>query len=306
MPADVAPGSSRGWRRWGWWIAGGVLLLGIAVYFLKPVAGPPRDLTLVGDAGRGNYLILLSGCASCHTEHNSGTEGAPLAGGDPLKTAFGTFYPPNITSDKGTGIGSWSIAQFSDALSNGNGPLGNLYPVFPYNDLTLMSDQDVADLYAAIMATQPVSHVAPPNDVRFPLNIRLLVSGWKNLFFSPHRYRADPTRSARWNRGNFLANGLTHCVACHSPSNALGAVRRGRELTGNPAGGTGGKAPALTPAALAQDGYDLASLAETLKTGRTPNAGQVGNEMSLVISDETSRWIDADREAVAAYLLGLN
>ena len=306
MPAEDATIPSRGWRKRTWWIVAiGVLLLCVAVYFLKPVVGPPRDLTLAGDIARGNYLMVLSGCASCHTVHTSHGEGPSLAGGDPIKTVFGTFYPPNITPDKGTGIGDWTIAQLSEAISNGNGPHGNLYPVFPYSDLTLMSDQEVADLYAALMAVPPLPRASPSNDVTFPFNIRLLVSGWKNLFFSPHRFKPDAVHSERWNRGNYLANGLSHCVACHSPSNILGAVERGKEFTGNPVGGTGGKAPSLTTAALIQDGYDLAGLAQTLKTGKTPNAGQVGDEMALVITDETSLWTDADREAVAAYLLGL-
>lgn len=77
---------------------------------------------------------------------------------------------------------------------------------------------------------------------------------------------------------------------------------RGKEFTGNPGGGTGGKAPPLTAAALVQDGYDVDAISQTLKTGWTPNAGRVGNEMGLVISDETSQWTEADRRAVATYL----
>ena len=139
--------------------------------------------------------------------------------------------------------------------------------------------------------------------MNFPFNIRLLVSGWKNLFFSPHRYQNDPAHSAAWNRGAYLATGLAHCVACHSPSNALGAVEAGRQFAGNPAGGTGGKAPSILPSALVADGYDAEGLVHMLKTGLTPNAGKVGREMGLVISDETSHWTDTDLEAMATYLL---
>lgn len=304
MPDDFTLARWRGQARRLWWIGGlAVIVLVVGIYFLKPVVGPPRDLTLTGDVSSGNYLILLSGCAACHTEHKPGMSGARLAGGDPIKTGFGTFYPPNITPDKETGIGSWTLGQFSDALSNGVGPMGNLYPVFPYNDLSLMSDQEVADLYAAIMASPAVARRAPPNEVIFPFNIRLLVSGWKNLFFSPHRYRPAPGQSEEWNRGAYLANGLAHCVACHSPTNLMGAVQRGEEFQGNPAGGAGGNAPALTAAALIGDGFDLTSLAQMLKTGDTPDAGRVGKEMALVISDETSQWSDSDRQAIALYLL---
>lgn len=288
-----------------WWVAAAVLAaLAVAGYFLKPVTGPPRNLTLTGNAVRGAYLIRLSGCDACHTDHDN--NGAAFSGGKPLATPFGTFYPPNITTDKATGIGNWTLERFSDALSNGDGPKGNLYPVFPYSYFTLMSDQEITDLYAAVMAMPAVTQTAPPNRVSFPFDIRLLISGWKNLFFSPGRYQNDPSRSASWNRGAYLANGPSHCVACHSPYNALGAVKSGRQFTGNPRGGPGGKAPPLTAPALLQDGYTRDSLAQTLKTGGTPNAGKVGHEMGPVISDETSHWTDDDRKAVADYLLNLD
>ena len=47
-----------------------------------------------------------------------------LAGGPALATAFGTFHAPNITPHAEAGIGGWSLAQFSDALSDGEGPEG--------------------------------------------------------------------------------------------------------------------------------------------------------------------------------------
>ena len=278
--------------------------LGIAIWLLKPVNGPSRDLSLTADATHGAYLIRLGGCVSCHTDAKHG--GAMLAGGAPLKTPFGTFYPPNITPDKVTGIGAWTLAEFSDALSNGHAaPRGNLYPVFPYEDFTLMSDQEIVDLHAGIMAVPPVAHRVPANRVPFPLNIRLLISGWKNLYFTPHRYSPDPAHSTEWNRGAYLANGPGHCVACHSPRNVLGAVITARKLTGNAAGGPSGKAPPITTAALIGDGFRTDSLAQMLRTKNTPNAGKVGDEMGQVVDDETSHWTDADLEALSNYLLGV-
>ena len=169
------------------WLLGLVIVggIGVGVYMLKPVTGPARDLTLVGDATRGAYLIRLGDCVSCHTDGRGG--GAELAGGEALKTLFGTFYAPNITSDKTAGIGGWTLAQFSNAISNGEGPQGHLYPVFPYENYTLMSDQEVADIYAALMATTPDSKPSKAHDVGFPFNVRLALAGWKNLFFAPKR-----------------------------------------------------------------------------------------------------------------------
>jgi mono/diheme cytochrome c family protein len=140
--------------------------------------------------------------------------------------------------------------------------------------------------------------------VGFPFNIRLAVAGWKNLFFTPKRYEPDPAHSERWNRGRYLAHGPGHCVMCHSPRNALGAIEAGKELTGNPAGGTGGKAPALTAERLTSRGYDIAAIASALSDGFTPDFNVLGSAMGEVIADGTSHWTDEDREAVASYLLG--
>ena len=288
-------------RRWTWAVAiVAVLGVGVAAYMLKPVTGPARDLTLAGDVERGNYLIRVGGCVACHTNNQAGT--GFLAGGTGLSTPFGTFVPPNITSDPDAGIGKWTLAQFDDAMSNGMGPQGNLYPAFPYENYTLMSDQDIVDLYAALMATEPVSTPAADSDIPFPFNIRLAMSGWKNLFFSPGRFEPDPAQSEVYNRGKYLVMGPAHCVACHSPRNALGAVDRSALLTGSP-GGTGGKAPSLTRDALVEAGYDVASLAQTLEDGFTPGFDVLGGAMGEVISDGTSHWTAEDRTAVATYLL---
>lgn len=290
-------------RAWQWLLVLIVIVgVGVGIYFLKPVNGPERDLTLVGDATRGAYLIRLGDCVTCHTDARNGV--GELGGGPALATPFGTFHAPNITSDPNAGIGKWTLAQFSRALSDGEGPEGHLYPAFPYENYTLMSDQEVADIFAALQATAPVTTPARSHEVMFPFNIRPILAGWKNLFFSPGRYVADASHSETWNRGRYLVTGPGHCVMCHSPRNVLGAIEAGKELTGNPAGGVGGKAPALTTAALVAEGYDEATLASALADGFTPNFDVLGSAMGEVIADGTSHWTEEDRAAVAAYLMG--
>jgi mono/diheme cytochrome c family protein len=286
-----------------WLMVLGVLFVagaGAGLYLLRPVAGPPRDLTLVGDVERGNYLIRLGGCVACHTDVENGR--AFLSGGAGLETQFGTFVPPNITSDPEAGIGSWTLAQFSDAMSNGRGPQGHLYPAFPYENYALMSDQEIADLYAALMATEPVAEPAPENQVPFPFSIRFAMAGWQNLFFSPERFSPEPGRSESYNRGKYLAYGPAHCVACHSPRNVLGALEWDKALTGSP-GGTGGRAPAITRSALLDEGYDEETLAQTLLDGFTPGFDVLGGPMGEVITDSTALWTEADRAALAEFLL---
>ena len=278
-----------------------IIGIGVAVYLFKPISGPARDLTLTADATHGAYVLTLGGCVACHTDtKNNGPE---LAGGVPLKTPFGNFVPPNITSDPDAGIGKWTLAEFSDALSNGHGPNGHLYPPFPYTSYTTMTDQDIVDLFAALKAIPPVSKKAPAHEIGFPFNIRLVNLAWQNLFFTPHRFMKDPAHSDLWNRGAYIANGPGHCVECHSPRNAFGAIEKGQEFTGAPKGSVGGRAPALTPVALAEF-YGVSDIEDTLKTGVASSGDDLGGEMAEVVKDSTSKWTDDGRHAVAAYLLG--
>jgi len=287
------------------WLIGVIVVIGTAVgiYMLTPVRGPARDTSLVGDVERGNYLIRLGGCVTCHTDPKN--KDAVLAGSQSagLKTPFGTFYPPNITSSKTDGIGGWSEAQFAAALSDGEGPQGHLYPAFPYDSYTLMSDQEVADLYAALEATPAIDTPSTPHAVSFPFNQRFLMAGWKHLFFQPQRFAADASQSDAWNRGKYIVFGPGHCVTCHSPRNALGGIEAGKQLSGNPGDGPGGKAPSLLKADLAKHQYDVESLASALADGFTPELDSLGHAMGEVIEDETSQWTDDDRMAVANYLL---
>src|SRR5687767_10508160 len=78
---------------------------------------------------RGAYIFAAGGCAACHTA--AGDAAKPLAGGRALKTAFGTFYTPNITPDPDTGLGKWSEEDFRRALRQGVSPSGDdYYPAF--------------------------------------------------------------------------------------------------------------------------------------------------------------------------------
>ena len=152
------------------------------------------------------------------------------------------------------------------------------------------------------MATEPVSEPASDNQVPFPFNIRLAMAGWQNLFFAPTRFVPEAGRSAAYNRGKYLAYGPAHCVSCHTPRNALGALDWSKAFTGSPAG-TGGRAPAITRDALFGDGYDEAILAQTLLDGFTPGFDVLGGPMGEVIADSTSQWTDADRAAIAEFLM---
>ena len=108
----------------------------------------PLLILLAGSAAayadEGEYLFHAAGCLACHTAE----DGQPLAGGRPLETPYGTFYSPNISPDRETGIGAWSRREFIDALKHGTAPDGGAYyPVFPYPSYRRMTDADAGKIF---------------------------------------------------------------------------------------------------------------------------------------------------------------
>ena len=247
---------------------------------------------------RGQYLVIVGDCVSCHVRDG----GQPFAGGLGLNTPFGTIYSPNITSDKETGIGTWTPDQFYRALHEGIDDQGHhLYPALPYPEFTHVSRADTDAMLAYLKTVPAVNYNPPPNRLPFPLNLRITIAGWNLLFFRPAPPFQDTAgKSAQWNRGAYIVNGLGHCSACHTPKNLLGADRKGvflqsgeldnwvaPDLTGNPRTGLGA--------------WSTADIVEYLKTGRNARA-QVGGSMAEVVSYSTSLMTAADLQAIATYL----
>jgi len=165
-----------------------------------------------------------------------------------MNTGFGTIYSTNITPDRETGIGAWSKEAFRRAMHEGVARDGShLFPAFPYDHFTKLSDEDDDAIYAFLMTQAPAHAPDHPNEMPFPLGLRALQAGWKLLFFRAGRFEASADHDAQWNRGAYLAEGLSHCSSCHTPRNLLGAEKGARaRYTG--ASVDGWFAPALTDA----------------------------------------------------------
>lgn len=251
---------------------------------------------------RGEYLFHAGGCASCHTDREN--DGAPLAGGRRLVTAFGTFYGSNITPDLETGIGTWSEADFLRAMKTGIAPDGSpYYPVFPYRWYASLYDFDLRDLWAYLRTLTPVRNEVPPHDLAFPLSQRALIHGWRLFDFEPAPAPAHPGRSRLWNRGSYLVNALAHCGACHTTKSALGTFRDEMFLAGSSQIPGGFVAPNITPDRETGIGsWSKDDMIKLLRTGMRPDGAPVGGPMAEMVSDTTSRLTDEDREAIATYL----
>ncbi|WP_395018836.1 c-type cytochrome [Dongia sp.] len=245
---------------------------------------------------RGAALAAVGNCIACHTVPG----GKAFAGGLALPTPFGTIYSTNITPDEKTGIGNWSEEAFRRAMREGTDRDGtHLYPAFPYDHFTLVTDADNRALYAYLMTRQPVEAAAPRNDLIFPLNIRPLVAAWDLLFLKQGPYRPDPAQSDEWNRGAYLAEGLGHCGACHTPRNPLGAERRAAAFGGGTA--EGWNAYAINAQSPAPIPWNRDSLAFYLRHGFHPEHGVSRGPMAEVTGN-LAGLPDPDVAAIATYV----
>ncbi len=254
-----------------------------------------------GDAKRGEYLAAAAGCIGCHTETREGA--VPYAGGRALKTPFGTFYGPNITPDPQAGIGRWTPADFMRAMREGRRPDGaHYFPAFPYPSFTRISDADLGDLWAYLRTLKPAAQPSRPHELGFFYRWRFLVAVWKWLFFTPGPLRPDPGKSLAVNRGAYLVQALGHCGECHTPRNFLGAPKKDRSLAGAKLG-ENTSAPNLTPTRLKR--YDDGELKDILKSGLFPDGDVLGDTMSEVVRNTTSKLTPPDLDALVAYLRSL-
>ena len=178
---------------------------------------------------RGQYVALTSDCLACHQTKDRKED---LSGGFAVETPFGTLYASDITPDKETGIGNWTEQQFADAVLNGKGANGPLYPAMPYTSYVKMTDQDIHDLWNYLQTVTPVKNKVVENQLAFPFNIRYLMLGWKRLFFDASQVQNDIAKSAQWNRGRYLVEGPAHCSMCHTPRNPFGAEIKSKNYTG--------------------------------------------------------------------------
>src|SRR5271170_4478920 len=116
-----------------------------------------QKLGLSGDASAGRFVFYAGGCESCHKSPGQ-DDPLRLGGGLELKTPFGSFYPPNISSDPVDGIGGWRPVDIANALLSGVTPAGrHFYPAFPYPSYQRMTPKDVADLIAFLRTFPTVS-----------------------------------------------------------------------------------------------------------------------------------------------------
>jgi mono/diheme cytochrome c family protein len=255
-----------------------------------------------GDPAKGRLVFAAGDCASCHALVGQ-SDRFRLGGGLALASPFGTFRPPNISTDKVDGIGAWQTRDLANALLSGVSPGGtHYYPSFPYTSYAKMTLADVRDLMAFLRTLPAVAGKAPPHEPALLFRIRRFVGFWKFLYFDRRPIVSDPGRGEPWNRGQYLVEALGHCAECHSSRDLLGGIKPKTRFAGGPDPEGVGYFPNITPGHIGD--WTERDIAELLKRGNTPNHGRIGSSMTDVVTN-TAMLPQNDRDAIAAYIKSL-
>jgi mono/diheme cytochrome c family protein len=259
--------------------------------------GVPADFADADPIARGRYLADAADCRSCHTAE----KGAAFAGGRPFVLPFGTLYTTNITPDKATGIGNLTDAQFIDAVRNGIGVHGRLYPAMPYASYAYMTDADVLAIRTYLMSLPPVAQTPPENTLKFPYNQRWLMAIWSGLFKPGETFRPIADQSPEWNRGAYLVEAMAHCGDCHTPRNLLQAIDNSKKFAGGEA--EGWVAYNITAdSATGLGAWSDEEIAQYLSTGHAKGRGTGSGPMGEAIALSFSKMTPGDIRAMVAYL----
>jgi len=174
---------------------------------------PPADPKVVE---RGAYLVKAGACLVCHT--GMGPKGPDLdnpgAGGLEMKEKFGTWRSPNITPDKGTGIGNWTDDQIIAAFREGTRPDGTkLLPIMPYMNYNVLSDADAKAVVAFLRSLKPVERTVAKSEAKMD---------------APPVPKPTGAEPAADKKGEYMASVML-CNHCHWTPNKEGTAPAGMD-----------------------------------------------------------------------------
>jgi mono/diheme cytochrome c family protein len=254
----------------------------------------------------GEYVARTADCIACHTTLG----GETYAGGLPMLTPLGAIYSTNITPDKTTGIGNYTLNDFTNAVKHGvRSDNSALYPAMPYPSYQIMPDEDMAAMYAYFMSdvkavNQPnlKSELPPVANWRWPL------AYWQALF-APKRDFIPESKDTVLARGQYLVEGPGHCGSCHTERGigfqeiALTNADSAEYLSG--AVIDGWRAKSIRGEHRGLGTWNVDDLSLFFKTGRTDTTAAFG-AMAEVVEHSTQYMTDADLNAMSSYLKTLS
>lgn len=142
--------------------------------FALPEAVPSSTYT-PAQLQQGRYMLGLLGCGSCHTD--GALIGAPqqsrlLAGSatgivytSPFVDDYpGVVYPPNLTPNLETGLGSWTMERLVQMIRVGTTDhSARTIPAMPWPAFVNITKEDAFAIAAYLKSLPPVHHQVPAN-----------------------------------------------------------------------------------------------------------------------------------------------
>ncbi|WP_244598389.1 c-type cytochrome [Rhizobium tubonense] len=115
---------------------------------------------------RGKYLVQFGGCSDCHTPGYflGKVDMSRYLGGSDVgfRIPPGTFVGPNLTPDKETGLGKWSVEDIVKALRTGVTPEGRvLAEIMPWKDFAHLTIADSRSIALYLKSLPPISNKVP-------------------------------------------------------------------------------------------------------------------------------------------------
>lgn len=288
-----------------------IAALGLAALWLLSAPRPLAASALpqhIADVANGQLLYHAAGCRSCHmpSPELEAVDASLPAGGAPLKTPVGTFYPMNLTPDPETGIGNWTDIQFVNALQRGISPGGeHLIPALPYTSYARMKVEDILDIRAYLATLTPVTSPGRAADIPAPFLMRRGIGLWKWVGLDTSPWVPDPAQSVSWNRGSYLVNGPGHCAECHTPRNLVMALDTSRAFAGGPHPEGEGRVPSLQGLIERGRFKDARDIASALQFGEMLGYDKISSGGMGQVQRNISQLPEPDILAIGEYLAGL-
>ena len=117
----------------------------------------------------GEYVAKLAGCTWCHTPLNASQQvdtDRLLAGGHEFVMGEYVVRASNISSDKDTGIGSWTLEKFIAGFRRYQSAEGRMIPMaeggyntlMPWTMYANMTDEDLDAIFTFLQASEPMTN----------------------------------------------------------------------------------------------------------------------------------------------------
>jgi mono/diheme cytochrome c family protein len=184
---------------------------------------------------RGEYIVNGGGhCVGCHTSADQADQVAagvilPLTGGNVFELPFGTVYTPNLTPDRETGIGRRSDAELARVLRYGVRHDGRV--AMPFMEFHQMSDEDLTAVISYLRAQPAVRRENPEHRFNL-LGKTILAFVMKPVGPTQEPPEVSPPQDGSVVRGEYLANSVAACAACHTQRNMLDGSYTGPKFAG--------------------------------------------------------------------------